>query len=545
MSKNFLLILSFLLLLHAGAAAQGTRLLRQPTVSDEQIAFVYANDLWIVELNQGESDLGDASRLTSNEGAETNPHFSPDGKWIAFTGQYDGNTDVYVIPADGGQPERLTWHPGTDEVTGWTPDGEAILFSSGREGHPTAMTKLFTVPVQGGMPTALEIPRAANGEMSEDGNFLAYTPIGLWDPEWRNYRGGQAQPIWIVDLQDYSLEQTPRSDGERHTDPVWLNGKVYFLSERDFANNIWSYDPQSKAVEQVTFHKQFDAKSLDAGGDKIVYEQGGYLHLLDPADGDSHQLEIKVKGDFHWARPRWEEVPQGRLANASLSPSGKRALFEYRGEIFTVDKEGQWRNITNSPGAADRFPTWSPNGQNIAWFSDVSGEYQLMIADQQGLQSPRSIQIENPTFFFRPEWSPNGRYIAFTDTDYNLWYVEVESGNLKRADVEGYAHPNRTLNPVWSPDSKWIAYVRLMDNQFKAVKVHNVENGKTHQITDSMADALSPVWDKSGKYLYFLAGTNFGLNTGWLDMTSYDRPVARNLYVATLSKDTRHRSYRA
>lgn len=538
MRKILLAALAGALALPGLSWAQGTQLLREPAISKQHIAFVYANDLWVVGRKDKDAKLGNARRLTSNEGAETNPHFSPDGRWIAFTGQYDGNTDVYLVAAEGGQPQRLTWHPGKDEVSGWTPDGASVLFVSGREGYPTASSKFFTVPLNGGMPVALEIPRAAEGELSPNGRHIAYQPISFWDPEWRNYRGGQAQPIWIVDMQDFSLTQTPRVDNERHTKPVWLGEEIFFLSERDYANNIWSYQPKTGELKQRTFHKQFDAKNLDAAEDRLVYEQGGYLHLLNPQTNESQQLEIEVKGDFHWARPRWEEVPAKQLTNASLSPNGQRALFEYRGEIFTVPKEkGNWRNITRSSGAADRFPAWSPDGKQIAWFSDVDGEYTLMIGQQEGLGQAKKISIPNPTFFFRPEWSPDGRYIAFTDTDYNLWYVEVDGGKLKKADVDKYAHPNRTLNPVWSPDSRWIAYVRLLDNQFKAVKVHNVETGETLQLTDHMADAISPVWDKSGKYLYFLASTNFGLNTGWLDMSSYDRPVTRSLYMMVLDKD--------
>ena len=508
-------------------------LLRQPTISAEYIVFVYANDLWIVS-----KEGGDARRLTSNEGQESQPHFSPDGKWLAFTAQYDGNTDVYSIPVEGGQPQRLTWHPGVDNVTGWTPDGDHILFASSREAVPTRESKIFKINKMGGMEEALDIPRAVAGEISEDGKYMAYQQIGFWDPEWRNYRGGQAKPIWIVDMKTFALKQTPQTDNERHTDPVWLNNVVYFLSERDFANNVWSYNPVNSELKQQTFHSDFDVKSLDAGGGQVVYEQGGYLHTLNPANGQAKKLVINVRGDFHWARERWEEIKPANLTNASLSPTGQRALFEYRGEIFTAPKEkGDWRNISNNSAAADRFPIWSPDGKKIAWFSDASGEYQLMIGDQEGLEKPKAIAIADPTFFFRPAWSPDGKYLAFTDTDYVLWNVDVNTGAIKKVDTERFAHPNRTLNPVWSPDSKWIAYARLLDNNFKAIKVYNVETGQSLQLTDGLADAISPVWDASGKYLYFLASTNYGLNTGWLEMSSYERPATRGLYLIVLSKD--------
>lgn len=529
----FITMLLLPLLFSVSAAGQGTMLLRQPAVNETQVVFVHANDLWIVGRNGG-----DAVRLTTSVGAESRPHFSPDGKTIAFTGQYDGNTDVYIMPATGGQPERLTWHPGADNVTGWSPDGKSVLFISSRDGFPTAESKFYRVSVKGGMAEPLIIPRAAAGEMSDDGKYIAYQEVSFWDPEWRNYRGGQAKPIWIVDMKDYSLKETPQSDNERHTDPVWLNNKVYFLSELDFANNVWSFDPAKNELKQITFHADFDVKNIDAGGGMIVYEQGGYLHLLNPADNKSTRLTINVNGDFHHARERWVTVTPGSLQNGSLSPTGQRALFEYRGDIFTAPKEnGTWRNITNSPGAADRYPVWSPDGKTIAWFSDQSGEYQLFITDQEGLEKPKVIPIANPSYFFRPAWSPDSKYLAFTDTHYNLWILEIATSKIKKADTERYAHPNRTMNPVWSPDSKWIAYSRLLDNQFKVIKVYNVETGQTSQLTDGMADAISPVWDASGKYLWFLAATNYGLNTGWLDMSSLERPVTRSLYFIILSKD--------
>ncbi|MEZ4903740.1 MAG: hypothetical protein R2822_19270 [Spirosomataceae bacterium] len=514
------------------AQAQGTRLLRQPTVSDRAIVFVYADDLWIVGRNGG-----DAHRLTSHEGTESLPHFSPDGSMVAFSAQYGGNTDVYVMPASGGEPQRLTWHAGEDAVQGWTPDGQSVIFRSGRSGYPTAIAKFYKVSLKGGFQEELAIPQAHAGEVSPDGTMAAYQPIGFWDPEWRNYRGGQALPIWIVDMKTLALKTTPQTDRERHTDPVWYKEVVYFLSERDYANNVWSFNPKTNELKQVTFHKDFDVKSLDASNDRIVYEQGGYLHLYDPQTNQPKQLIVNVQGDFNWAMPRWQEVRTAAFQNASLSPTGKRALFEYRGDIFTVPKEnGDWRNLTHSSGVADRSPVWSPDGQKIAWFSDAGGEYQLVISDQEGVTQPRTIALSNPTFYFKPAWSPDGKHIAYTDTDYNLWVINIESGQPKKIDTERYAHPNRSLNPVWSPDSKWIAYSRILDNQHKAIKVYNIDTGAMQQLTDGMSDAISPVWDANGKYLYFLASTNFALNTGWLDMSSYDHPVSRGVYMVVLAK---------
>lgn len=531
--KQVLFLFALLIGMVSQTLASGTLLLRQPTVSNDHIVFVYANDLWIVER-----DGGEARRLTSNEGAEMLPHFSPDGRHIAFTAQYDGNTDVYLIPAEGGQPKRLTWHPGADQVAGWTPDGKHILFVSGREGVPTRESKFFKIHKDGGMPEAFPIPRGVAGQISQDGKYIAYQEVGFVDPEWRNYRAGQANPIWIVDLNDYSLMATPQTDNERHMKPVWLNNVVYFISERDYAANIWSFNPATQVLKQETFHADFDVKNLNGGGGMIVYEQAARLHLLNPATGQINTPEINVRGDFNWARPRWQDVSATALQNASLSPTGQRALFEYRGEVYTVPKDkGDWRNITNSPGAADRFPVWSPDGQQIAWFSDASGEYQLFIGDQLGMAGPKVINLPEPTFFFRPAWSPDGKFLAYTDTHYNLWYVDVNSGRALKVDTDRFAHPNRSLNPVWSPDSKWLAYARLLDNQFKAIFLYNIETGQRIQLTDGMADAITPVWDAEGKYLYFLASTDYGLNTGWLDMSSYNNPVTRALYAAVLSKD--------
>ncbi|MDG1276324.1 MAG: PDZ domain-containing protein [Algoriphagus sp.] len=525
-----LITTSLLLGFAFSAFSQGTQLLRQPTLSQSEIVFVYANDLW-----KAPRTGGNAIRMTSNEGEESLPHFSPDGNWIAFTGEYDGNTDVYLIPSVGGEPKRLTWHPGADMVTGWSPDGSKVIFSSGREGHATQESKFFEVSVNGGMPSPMIVPRAVNGEISSDGKHMAYQQISFWDPEWRNHRGGQAKPIWILDLKDYSLQMTPQTDNERHTDPVWFGNKVFYISERDNLANLWSYDPSTKQEKQETFLKDFDIKSIDAGPEAIILEQGGYLQLYNPSNGNLTQVNITVNGDFHWARERWTSVSANGLQNPQLSPTGQRAIFEYRGEILTFPKEnGAGRNLTNTSRSAERSPVWSPDGKNVAYFSDASGEYQLIIADQAGIVS-KTIAIPDPSFFFKPEWSSDNIHIAYTDTDYNIWVTNVTSGTSKIADTDRFAHPNRSMNPVWSPDGKWIAYSRLMDNQLKSIFVYEVASGKKIQVTDTMADAISPVWDASGKYLYFLASTDFGLNTGWLDMSSYDHPVTRALYFTVLN----------
>ncbi len=513
--------------------SEDTRLLRNPSISASHIVFVYANDLWVVGHGGG-----DARRLTTSPGTETNPKISPDGRWVAFTGQYDGNTDVFVVSIDGGEPRRLTYHPGADNVQGWTPDGSAVLFVSGREGYPTGNTKFFTVPVEGGFPEALPIPRAVSGSISPDGQHIAYTFPSFWDPEWRNYRGGQAQPVWIVSLDDHELMKPPW-DGERQLSPVWIGGVVYFLSERDWMFNVWSFDPASSELAQLTSHTDFDVKSLEAGGGKLVYEQAGRLHLLDPATGQASPIVVNVRGDQLHSRPRWVDANVNQLQNAQISPTGQRAVFEFRGEIVTVPAEhGTPRYLSSSSASAERFPSWSPDGQKIAFFSDASGEYQLVIAPQDGLGERQVIDLPEDTYYFQPVWSPDGNRILYRTAGMEIWHVDVATGQAEHVDTETRGYPERTLDPVWSPDSGWIAYAKRLNSGLRAIWVHNLETGENHQLTDGMSDAYKPQWDVSGKYIYFLASTDYGLNTGWLDMSSYDRPVTRGVYLAVLANDT-------
>jgi tricorn protease len=524
-------VFALLALLPATALAQGTRLLREPTISASQIAFAYGNDLWVVGRTGG-----DARRLTSFPGTETSPFFSPDGKTIAFTASYGGNEDVWVIASDGGEPRRLTWHPGGDEVRGWTPDGTRIVFATTRDAAPGGQPRLWTVPVAGGTETPLPMQSAVEASFSPDGKRIAYQHIVRWQRHWRNYRGGQALPIWILDLADYKLAKIP-GPVSNNDSPVWLGNTIYFLSDRDLAMNVYAYDVTSGQVRQVTHHKDLDVKALAGGSGGLVYEQAGYLHLLDPATGQAKQLEITAKGDFPWAMPRWVDLGK-QLSNGSLSPTGQRALFEARGEIVTIPTgKGDARNLTRSSGTADRAPAWSPDGKRIAWFSDASGEYRLMIGDQDGQAKPREITVPNPTFFYDLSWAPDGQRLSFTDSGRNLYVVDVGTGKVTRADGDTYAHPEHTLNPVWSPDSKYLAYAKRLETQYLALMIYSVADGRTHQITDGMADARWPAWDASGKYLWFLASTELGLASEWLSMSYYEKHVNYGVYLAVLAKD--------
>lgn len=509
-------------------AASETRLLRNPDISKSHVAFVYANDIWVAK-----PDGGEARRLTSFPGAEITPHFSPNGQYIAFSGQYDGNMDVYVVPTLGGEPERLTWHPTYDVVRGWTNDGKYIVFATGRTTVPINYPNFWKIDLEGGMPEPLPIPRVAEGKYSPDGDMFVYQKIWPWESEWRNYRGGQNNPIRIIDMKSLEVEKLPW-DGANDNTPVWIGNKIFFLSERDFLMNIWSYNLNTKGIEQVTHFKDFDCKNLEAGGGRLIFENNGYLHILDPASGTPKKLAITVRGDIPWARPHWEKVG-GRIFNRKLSPSGKRAVFEARGDIFTVPaKKGDIRNITATSGVAERNPAWSPDGKFISWFSDDGGEYHLVIADQYG-ENKNKIELKNPTFFYTPVWSPDSKYISFGDADRNLLVVNIESKKVTKIDNEGFAHPERTIYPEWSPDSKWIAYTKRLKNQYNAIFIYSLEKGKTFQLTDGLSDCKSPAWDAGGKYIYFFASTDYGLNVGWLDLSSLERPVRRAIYLAVLS----------
>ena len=524
------LLLALLCTARSSAAAEETPLLVQaPTMSKTQIVFAYGGYLWSVPRSGGE-----ARQLTTG-GHERGPKFSPDGDWIAFTGQYDGNVDAYVMPADGGEPKRLTWHPDSDVVDGWTPDGKKILIRSPREAYAD-FDRLYTVPVEGGVPEVLPMWRGEAASYSPDALRIAYVPNLKWQVAWKRYHGGQTTPVYLLRLSDLQLEKVPR-ENSNDGDPVWVGDTVYFLSDRKGPVTIFAYDTKSKKVRQVLENTGLDLKSLSAGPGALVYEQFGGIYTLDLKSEKASKVEIQISGDLPATRPHFEKVAP-KIQNAAISPTGVRAVFEARGEILTVPAEkGDVRNLTRTTSVAERDPAWSPDGKSIAFFSDESGEYALHIVDQTGLGTVKKINLGNPpSYFYGPLWSPDSKKIAYTDKRMNLWYVDVEKGTPVKVTSDRYEDPSSTMNETWSPDSKWLTYGKFLENHMRNVFVYSLETGKESQITDGTSDVRYPVFDKNGKSLYFAASTDLGLSIGWLDLSSFQHPVSRNIYAVVLKK---------
>ena len=505
-------------------------LLRHPTISATQIVFVYGGDLWSVPRTGGA-----AQRLTSGVGRSGAPVFSPDGSEIAFTGQYDGNSSVYVMPAAGGAPRRLTYHPAGDVVIGWTRDGKSVLFESNRNSH-SFYAQLFTVSRDGGFPTELPLPIAAEGSYSPDGKQLAYVPLDHAFEIWKRYRGGRASKIWIAQLADSSVTPVPR-EGSNDFNPMWVGDRVFFLSDRSGPMSLYSYDTKTKQVTAELKNDGFDFKYASAGPDAIVIEQFGAVWLFEPKTGAAHKVDVRISGDQPQLRVRYENVAN-RIRNADISPSGARAVFEARGEILTVPAEkGDIRNLTNTPDADERYPAWSPDGTKIAYFSDESGEEALYVKNQNGQGEPQKIDLGKPgSFFFFPTWSPDSKKIAYADKRLNLWYVDLGQKTPVKVSHDRFTGAEQIYKAAWAPDSKWLAYTQQEVSHMRSVFLYSLESGKSERVTDAMSDSFSPVFDRSGKYLYLLASTDAGPLMD-ASMDSFNRPVTSSAYIVVLRKD--------
>jgi tricorn protease len=522
----------------AAPSAEKPHLLQRPALSETQIVFNYAGDLWSVDRKGGR-----ASRLTVGVGNETSPVFSPDGRTIAFTGEYDGNMDVFTIPAAGGVPHRVTYHPSADAAIGWSPDGKQILFRSDRQ-STSRYTQLYEVPAEGGLAKALPLPMAFQGQVSGDGASIAYSPLGPsfnFDYNryvaWGNYRGGRASTIWITNLKDLNSTEIPHETAS-DIDPVWVGKTVYFLSDRSGPMTLYKYDPATKAVTQCLKDAgRPDIHSLAAGPGGLVYDELGEIYLYDTASEESHRVPIDVTADLPEVRPRIQNVST-EIDHVGISPTGLRAVFEAHGEILTVPvKKGPTRDITNTPGAMERSPAWSPDGQSIAYFSDESGLYALHVASQTGSGAIKKFPLaKDATYYFDPIWSPDSKLLAFHDNRLNLWMLDATSGKLTHVGENDF-FDTADRDIAWSPDSKWIAYSQIVSNHLHALFLYSVDTGKATQFTSNAADSRFPTFDRNGKYLYFTASTNKGGSSAGLDMTSDLLYPIRSVYAVVLASD--------
>lgn len=522
-----------------GQGAGETLLLRNPSISKNHISFVYGGDIWIADKN-GQNPR----RLTVNPAVEQNPIFSPDGSKIAFTGNYDGNTDVYVISIQGGDPKRVTSHPAGDILRGWLSNDE-VYFTTQRELNYSLGLRMYRTKINGSVDYPLIMPEANQGSPSADGRYWAYIKNG--DPTERDrvafkrYRGGGMPSIWIFDSKTHDVQVVP---GEKCNDvkPIWLGDKVYFLSDRDKIVNVFSYDVKSKQVEKLTNFKEYDVRTLQGQGNELVFEQAGKLHVLNTESKSTSPISIQIQADALSKRGHYVDLKDD-VRGFDISPTGQRALFESRGEIFSVPKEkGDARNISSSPGSHEKNASWSPDGKWISYVSDKSGKYELVIRDQKGVDEPKVFDLGSSNFYFQPTWSPDSKKLFYNDSHLNLFYVDIDSKKITKVDDDYLgSHTGRSYNyfqSSWSPDSKWIAYIKTLSNGLDAVHMYNLDSKKSQRITDGMSSVNEPKFTRDGKYLIFTASTDVGLTNSGLHMTAYDRNTQFSAYAFILSSDS-------
>jgi tricorn protease len=504
-------------------------LLRFPDVSADQIVFVYAGDLWVVP-----KEGGLARRLSSPKGMEIFPKFSPDGQMIAFSGNYDGNLDVYVMRAEGGTPTRLTHHPGGDQVVEWYPGGKYVLYRSRMKSPSYRFNRFFKQPVEGGMPETLPLPYGELASFSPDGKRMAFQYVSREFRTWKRYRGGLASDLWLYDFVKNTSEKITKFEG---TDalPMWHENTIYFLSDRDKLKklNIWACDLDTKKMRQVTKFTEYDVKWPSIGPDSIIFENGGKLHLLDLKSEKSRPLSIQVPADLPAIRAQLKDCAKN-IEVFSLSPSGKRALFGARGEVFTVPaKHGSVRNLTNTSGVAERYPAWSPDGKHVAYFSDRTGEYELYLRTSDGKGKERQITKRGSVYRYGPVWSPDSKKMAFLDKTSSLFILDVEEGKPKFVVKDKVTY---IFDYTWSPDSRWLAYTKKMENGQGAIMIYDTEQQKIHQVTSGYYADFQPVFDPEGKYLFFYSNRTLRPVYGDMDDT-WVYPNATDVYVLTLGKD--------
>ncbi len=510
------------------AALEECRLLRQPDIEGSRIVFVYGGDLWSVARAGGV-----ANRLTSHEGVESFPKFSPDGRTIAFTAEYDGNVDAYSVPVEGGEPKRLTWHPSPDQVAEWYPDGKEILLRSNRA-SAIRVDRFVSVPAAGGFETVLPLQQAGYATFSPDGHQIAFVSPQYDRRTWKRYKGGNAPDIWTYDFTRNTSERITDWEGPDEW-PMWHGRTIYYCSDRGGrAANLWAYDLDKKAHRQVTHYTEYDVKWPSIGSDAIVFENGGYLCVMNLSNEQATRIQVLVPDDKPATRAEFRDVSKW-TENADLSPSGKRVVVEARGELFTAPAEhGDVRNLTNTPGARERDPAWSPDGKWIAYLSDKSGEYELHVIGSDGKSPDRQVTRGGHTFRFQPVWSPDSKKLAFSDKTRTLWWCDVASGALTRVDKSDEAEIG---DYVWSGDSRWIAYARQEPNNFRRVMLYALDGGKITPVSTGMTDDFSPAFDPDGRWLYFVSQRTIDIPAFQFEY-NFPYPETNKIYAVSLRDTT-------
>jgi tricorn protease len=515
-----------------------TKLLRFPDIHGDKVVFSYAGDLWSASTSGGM-----ATRLTAHPGVEMFAKFSPDGKWIAFTGQYDGDEQVYVIPATGGVPKQLTFYPSRgplparwgydNQVYGWTPDGKAVVFRSLREYFELGDSRLYTVSVDGGLPVALPMPKSGAGDISPDGTKVVYSPLFRDFRTWKRYSGGWAQQLYIFDLKSHEAEKIT-DDPRAHRDPMWVGAKIYFSSDQDNTNNLYVYDPSSKTTTELTHGTKWDVRwpSTDHKS-RIVYELNGELNIFDITSGQSTKLSIDVATDALAMRPSRVSAV-GQIESSSLSPKGERALFVARGDVFTVPIEkGAVRNLTNSSNAHDKFAQWSPDGAKIAFISDLDGEDELYLINQDGTGKAEELTHGLHAMLNKPTWAPDGKRIAFSDKDGKLFVITLED---KKVTQVAQNSRGRMSSYPWSADGGFLAYTMSSISGFSSVYVWSVADGQSHRVTDELYDSDNPAWDPDGDYLYYVSQREYQPQLSQIEF-NFATNRGNALLALTLRKD--------
>ena len=510
------------------------KLFRYPDVSQTQIAFSYGGDIWTVA-----KEGGLATQLSSPKGSEISPKFSPDGKQIAFSGNYDGNIDIYVIPSQGGLPTRVTHHGMADRIQDWYPDGQHLYYTSSMHSEKQRFNQFYKISSEGGLPEKLPMAYGEFGSLSPDAKKIAFTDKSRVFRNWKRYKGGMAADIFVFDLETLESENITRHEANDEM-PMWHGESIYYLSDKgpEQRYNIWQYDTKSREHKQVTSFADFDVHTPSIGPMEMVFEAGGKIYLLNLSDHQQREVVISVGSDLVAIKSRKESV-EDHMQTMDISPDGQRTVVEARGELFSLPaKKGVIRNLSRTSGVAERYPAWSPNGRYIAYWSDRTGEYELTLRDLKEGNKEKTVTNLGPGFRYNLYWSPDSKRVVFVDQTMTIYMVDIETGTPQKIDqdVSLFEGGLRGFDVSWSPDSRWIAYDKSLDNGNSAIFIYDTQTKKAQQATSGFYSDSAPRFDPDGKYLYLVTNRDFDPIYSDFDNT-WTYPNATQLAMVTLRKD--------